>query len=353
VVADKPMVHFLPLYKSARQDVVTTQFDGPTVEKVGLLKIDFLGLRTLSILERARQLAQRASGRPIDLEKIDLKDARVYEAFARGETMGVFQFESAGMRDVLRRMKPNRIEDLIAANALYRPGPMAYIDAYVARKHGESWTTPHPIMTEVLSETYGIMIYQEQVSRLVNRLGNVELKEAFRLAKAISKKKVDKIEAMREPFLQGCGSNGVGRDVANEIFENILKFGGYAFNKAHSTGYALVAYQTAWMKTYFPAEFMAALLTYEMGDVSKVAEYRDTCAQMGIDLEPPRINRSERDFTVERAAEGEGPNARKRLRFGLGAVKGVGDKAMASIMAAREDGGPFKDIFDFCERVDP
>lgn len=375
VVADQPMVNFLPLYQSPKQDFVITQYDGPTVEKVGLLKMDFLGLRTLSVLERARKLAEENTRTAIDLDAIDLADSRVYAQFARGETMGIFQFESPGMRDVLKRMRPNRIEDLIAANALYRPGPMAYIDAYVSRKHGEAWTTPHPIMTDVLAETYGIMVYQEQVSRLVNRLGDIELKKAFRLAKAISKKKVDQIEAFREPFLAGCEKNGLSRTTAGEVFEAILKFGGYAFNKAHSTGYALVAYQTAWMKAYHPAEFMAALLTYEMGDTGKIAEYREACAQMRLTLEAPTINRSGRDFTVEQGRSalrdeksrrhgerpgergGEAPREAReapvgRIRFGLGAIKGVGDKAIEAVLAARSKGGAFRDIFDFCERVD-
>jgi DNA polymerase-3 subunit alpha len=243
VIADQPLDNFLPLYQPAGEEQIVTQFEGNTVEKVGLLKMDFLGLRNLTSLERARQLVQRSAGRTIDLDALDLADQKVYELFARGETKGIFQFESGGMRDVLMRMRPNRIEDLIAANALYRPGPMVNIDAYVARKHGESWTTPHPIMTEVLRETYGIMVYQEQVSRLVNRLGGLELKRAFRLAKLISKKKTSAIETEREPFLAGCEKNGVSRTVAATIFEDILRFGGYAFNKAHSAGYALVAFR--------------------------------------------------------------------------------------------------------------
>ncbi|MCH8148862.1 MAG: DNA polymerase III subunit alpha, partial [Planctomycetes bacterium] len=264
VVADQPLETLLPLYKAAGQDGLITQFDGPTVERVGLLKMDFLGLRTLTTLERARQLAERSSGRSIDLTKLDLEDPNVYELFARGDTQGIFQFESGGMRDVIMRIKPNRIEDLIAANALYRPGPMEYIPDYIARKHGAAWSTPHQIMTEVLQETYGIMVYQEQVSRVVNQLGGIELKAAFRLAKAISKKKTEMIESMREPFLEGCAANGVKREVATQVFNDILKFGGYAFNKAHSTGYALIAFQTAWMKTYFPVEFMVAVMTFEM-----------------------------------------------------------------------------------------
>ena len=368
VVADQPLVNFLPLCRASGGEALVTQFDGPTVEKVGLLKMDFLGLRTLTTLERARQLAEEATGTIIDLEGVDLKDQRVYELFSRGETKGVFQFESGGMRDVVMRMKPNRIEDLIAANALFRPGPMEYIPDYVARKHGQPWNTPHPIMTEVLSETYGIMVYQEQVSRLVNRLGGLELKTAFRLAKAISKKKTSMIEAMRGPFLAGCEKNGVRRDTAEQIFEDILKFGGYAFNKAHSTGYALVAYQTAWMKTYYPVEFMAALMTFELSSIEKIAEYREECKGLGIGVEPPDINASEFDFVVEGAlghgatagdrASSTGTNAaftgaqRKRIRFGLGAIKGVGQKAVAAIVEERTRGGAFRSLFDFCERVE-
>jgi len=359
VVADQPLENFLPLCKATGGDAIVTQYDGPTVEKVGLLKMDFLGLRTLTILERSRQLAEQGSGRSIDLTAIDLADQKVYELFARGDTKGIFQFESGGMRDVILRMKPNRIEDLIAANALYRPGPMEYIKEYIARKHGAKWTTPHPIMTETLSETYGIMVYQEQVSRLVNRLGGIELKAAFRLAKAISKKKTQMIEAMREPFLAGCEESGVKRGVANEIFEDILKFGGYAFNKAHSTGYAIVAYQTAWMKTYYPVEFMAAVMTFEMSSIEKVSEYREECGQMGIPLEPPCILASVMDFTVERrtaagSGAGDGGDSKidARIRFGLGAIKGVGGKAVEAIITERDEHGPFKDIFDFCERVD-
>ena len=382
VVADQPLVNFLPLYKAGDTEALVTQYDGPTVEKVGLLKMDFLGLRTLTTLERARQLAQRSTGRTIDLEHIDPNDPKVYELFGRGDTKGIFQFESGGMRDVIMRMKPNRIEDLIAANALYRPGPMEYIPEYIARKHGARWTTPHPIMTEVLQETYGIMVYQEQVSRLVNRLGGIELNAAFRLAKAISKKNAEMIEAMREPFLAGCAKNGVKPVIAGEIFADILKFGGYAFNKAHSTGYALVAYKTAWMKTYFPVEFMAALMTFEMSNTDKVAEYCEDCREMGIAVGPPSINASDFDFVVERgpgaaspgqdggaqparpqpgggnrpvdstrgpshSAEGSGA-----IRFGLGAIKGVGSKAVLAIAEERERGGPYKDLFDFCERVD-
>ena len=347
VISDRPLDEFVPLYKPADSDQIITQYDGPSVEKCGLLKMDFLGLKTLSVVERARQMAERNHGVKIDLDKVDLDDQKVYELFVRGDTKGVFQFESAGMRDVLMKMRPNRIEDLIAANALYRPGPMAYIDEYVHRKHGQKWTTPHPIMTEVLNETYGIMVYQEQVSRLVNRLGSIELKQAFRLAKAISKKKTEFIEKMREPFLAGATEKGVRRDMAEEIFEDILRFGSYAFNKAHSTGYALLAFKTAYMKVYYPCEYMAALLTFEMDSTDKIVDHLDECRKLGIDIAPPDINISENDFTVVYRKGG-----RPQIRFGLAAVKGVGEKAVGAIRAAREEGGAFRSIFDFCERVD-
>jgi DNA polymerase-3 subunit alpha len=308
--------------------------------------MDFLGLRTLTTLERARQLVKQGQGIDIDLEKLDLTDGRVYELFARGETKGIFQFESGGMRDVLMKMRPTRIEDLIAAAALYRPGPMAYIDSYVARKHGEPWSTPHPIMTEVLDETYGIMVYQEQVSRLVNRLGGIELKRAFRLAKAISKKKSQMIEAERGSFLDGVQSSGVARRTAQEIFDNIVKFGEYAFNKAHSTGYALVAFQTAYMKVYHPVEFMAALMTFEMSNTDKIVDHIDECRRMNITVLPPDINASGTDFTVVYDAESP------CIRFGLAAIKGIGEKATDAIVEERGRKGRFTSIFDFCERVD-
>jgi len=347
VVCDEPLDNFVPLYRQANSEQVMTQFDGPCVEMCGLLKMDFLGLRTLSVLERARRLAEKNHGVTIDLDKIDLADPKVYELFCRGDTKGVFQFESGGMRDVLMKIKPNRIEDLIATNALYRPGPMVYIDSYVARKHGQKWTTPHPIMTEVLQETYGIMVYQEQVSRLVNRLGGIELKKAFRLAKAISKKKTQLIESMREPFMAGAEANGVPRLTSEQVFEDILRFGGYAFNKAHSTGYALVAYKTAYLKTFYPTEYMAALLTFEMGSTDKIVEYIDECKKMGIKVSAPDVNTSESDFTVVK-----GPDGKSMIRFGLAAIKGIGEKAVGEIMEPRQADGPFKSIFDFCERVD-
>lgn len=346
VIADQPLDNLLPLYKPAGADQVITQFEGTIVEKVGLLKMDLLGLQTLSVLARTCDLIEQNHGLRIDLERLNLEDAKVYELFAAGQTAGIFQFESGGMRDVVMKMRPNRIEDLIAANALYRPGPMVNIDAYIARKHGQHWTTPHKIMNDVLAETYGIIVYQEQVARLVNQLGGIERKRAFRLAKAISKKKTDMIEKEREPFVAGSVANGVAEKTAQDIFNQILPFGEYAFNKAHSTGYALVAFQTGFLKTYYPVEFMAALLTFEMGNQTKVVEYIEECRRLAIDVRPPDVNGSDADFTVVRE---NGKPA--YLRFGLAAIKGVGTKAVDAIAIARKKGA-FKDIYDFCERVD-
>lgn len=375
VIADVPLDSLIPLHKASDSPDVTTQFEGPTVEKVGLLKMDFLGLRTLSQVHLTCKLVEKNHGVRVDLERLDLTDQRVFEVLCRGETKGVFQFESGGMRDVLMKMKPNRIYDLIAANALFRPGPMEYIDEYCARKHGKAWDTPHPTMTDVLRETYGIMVYQEQVSRLVNRLGDVPLRRAFRLAKAISKKKTEQINAERGPFLDGAEKNGVPRSVGEQIFEDILKFGGYAFNKAHSTGYALIAFQTAYLKTYYPVEFMASLLTYESGSTDKIAEYideskrmRQTDGSIGIPVLPPDVNQSDEGFTAVYDATAEltngavkssgngraatnGTGRRGFIRFGLGAISGLGHKAVQAILSAHKDGS-FHDIFDFCERVD-
>ncbi len=345
VVSEQPLENFLPLCKSG--DDVLTQFEGTTVEKVGLLKMDFLGLRTLTTIKRAIDLIKEHYNKDIDIENIPLDDPKVFALFANGQTKGVFQFESDGMRDLLMRLKPDKLGDLIAANALYRPGPMILIDDYIQRKHGAKWESPHPVMQDVLGETYGIMVYQEQVSRIVNRLGNIPLSRSFRLVKAISKKKNEIIEAEHEPFIKGCIANGLSKDKAEELFEIIRRFGGYGFNKAHSSRYAIVAYQTAYLKTYYPVEFIAALLTFEMGNSDKVVEYITEARRMGIDVKPPDINASGSDFTpvYENNSKGE-------IRFGLAAVKGVGTKAVEAIVEARKEKGRFKSIFDFCQRVD-
>ena len=348
VIADEPLTDFLPLYKAPGSEDIITQFEGPIVEKVGLLKMDFLGLKTLTVLQRAREWVRTIHGKDIDLEKINLNDPKVFELFSSGNTKGIFQFESGGMQNLLMKMKPDRIEDLIAANALYRPGPMTLIPDYIDRKHGAQWQLPHPIMHEILNETYGIMVYQEQVMRICNRLGDIPLRNAYTVIKAISKKKAKTIAKARQDFIAGCLQKGLTKSQADQIFELIKRFAGYGFNKSHSTRYAFIACQTAYMKTYWPVEYMAALLTYEMGNTDKVVEYITESGQMGIQVLAPDINESMVDFTpLYHSKDSTGV-----IRFGLAAVKGVGAKAVEQIIAVREKIGPFQSLFHFCENVD-
>ena len=387
IIADQPLENVAPLYRDSDGNILT-QFEGPIAEKVGLLKMDFLGLRTLTTLTRALELEQSTrEGRPIkwapnqpeppleesgriDIEKIDLADKNVFATFSRGETKGIFQFESGGMQDLLMKMQPDRIEDLIAANALYRPGPMELIPLYCNRKHGkESVPQVHPIMDAILSETYGIMVYQEQVMQIFNQLGGIELSAAYKLIKAISKKTTDVIAKFQPEFIKGTMAKGVSKEKAGEIFDLILKFGGYGFNKSHSTRYAIVAYQTAYMKTYHPVEYMAAVLTFEMGSTEKVVEYIEECRRLtlpdgsrGIKVLPPDVNVSEKDFTPlyvadEFKSQGKGkrkvaPRPQGVIRFGLAAVRGVGEKAVEAISAERNERGPYRSLYDFTDRVD-
>jgi DNA polymerase-3 subunit alpha len=352
VISDEPLTNFLPLYKAGDSDEVVTQFEGPLVEKVGLLKMDFLGLRTLSVIERAVQLVEQLHGVKIDIENIDLADRRVLDLFGCGKTKGVFQFESGGMADLLMKLKPDRFEDLIAANALYRPGPMALIGDFIERKHGAGWEVPHPIMKEVLAETFGIMVYQEQVMRICNRLGDIPLREAYTLIKAIGKKKLRTIAKEKERFIAGCVNKGLAETEASDIFNLIKKFAGYGFNKSHATRYSFIAYQTAYLKTYWPVEFMAALLTYEIGSTDKVVQYINECKDMGIEVLSPDINESFSDFTVVYSQEHGHKKDSGLIRFGLAAVKGVGGKAVEQIVQARQKVGGFRSLYHFCENVD-
>ena len=389
IVATQPLDNICPLYKPpAQDDQIVTQWDGPTCERVGLLKMDFLGLRTLSIIERGKALiaqdfatssikdavkpavgSEQLEGSdqddpaydPLDLERLKYDDPRVLSLFERGETAGVFQFESGGMRNLLMAMKPDRLEDLIAANALYRPGPMELIPNYNNRKHGrEKVPTVHEIVDRLTADTYGIMVYQEQVMQVINQLGGIPLRQAYTVIKAISKKKVKTIDAARVDFVKGAKDiNGVAEKVSKELFDLILKFAGYGFNKSHSTGYAIVAYQTAYLKTHFPLHYMAAVLTYEAGNTDKVIEYIDECKKLltpsgkrGVEVKPPDINLSDVGFTVVYMPGEEKTPSTGHIRFGLHAVKGVGEKAIQSIVDEREKNGPFVGLFDFCERVD-
>ena len=343
IIATEPLENIIPLCKQANSDDPITQWPGPTCDKIGLMKMDFLGLRTLTIVERARQLAKQRTGKDIDPEELPLDDEKVFELFRNGQTDGVFQFESDGMKNVLMQMRPQRIEDLIAANAMYRPGPMELIPTYCARSNGaEAVPSIHPLVDEILAETYGIMVYQEQIMQVLNRLGKIPLSRALTLIKAISKKKQDTIKAEKPNFLTGAEENGIAHDESEQLFDLILKFAGYGFNKAHSTRYAIVAYQTAYFKVHCPAEFLAATLTFESGDTDKVMKYISTAGSMGIKIAPPNINTCGSDFTVDGHT----------VRFGLAAVKGVGSKAVEAIVATRQKCGPFKDLYHFCENVD-
>jgi DNA polymerase III subunit alpha len=365
IIADQPLEEVVPLYRDSDGNILT-QFEGPISEKVGLLKMDFLGLRTLSTLQRSIDLVKQTKEIEVDIERVDFADRKVLELFGKGETKGIFQFESGGMQDLLMKMQPDRLEDLIAANALYRPGPMELIGTYCNRKHErEAVPQVHPIMDKILSETYGIMVYQEQVMQIFNQLGGIELSNAYKLIKAISKKTVEVIAKFKPDFIKGAMSNGITKDKAEDIFELILKFGGYGFNKSHSTRYAIIAFQTAYMKTYHPVEYMAALLTFEMGSTDKMVEYIEECRRMGLRVLPPDVNVSDTDFTPvygekEKGAKtstssvesGKGREKEGTIRFGMCAVKGVGEKAIDGVIQERTKAGKFSGIYDFCERID-
>ena len=353
VIADRALEELVPLQKLPNKDkdkeVVSTQWTMGDVEKAGLLKMDFLGLRNLSSLGAAvRLINEEYPDRPIDLNALPLDDPATYELLQRGETRGVFQFESAGIRDLLIKMKPDRFADIIATSALYRPGPLngGMVDEYVDVKNGRKEAEyPHPVLKEILEETYGVMVYQEQVMRILNRLGGIELSQAYACIKAISKKKTEIITQGRNQFLAGAVSQGLEKDRAAKIFALIEEFGGYGFNKSHSTAYALVTFQTAWLKAHYPTEFMAAILSSEMDGAERdkfFYEHIDDCKRMGQEVLPPAINASALDFR---------PDGPGKIRFGLGAIKGVGTKAVESLIKARREGGPYRGLDDLFERV--
>lgn len=329
-----------------REGVITTQWTMEDLEKVGMLKMDFLGLRTLTLLDHAVRLIRENYNVNIDLHRLPLDDEKTYAMLQRGDSVGVFQFEGEGIRHLLQRLQPDNIRDLIACNALYRPGPLGggMVDAYVNRKHGrEKPAYQHPVMEEVLAETYGVMVYQEQVMRILNKLGGIDLSSAYACIKAISKKKHDIIEQRRQEFVEGAITRGVDRQTAEEIFEQIVRFGGYGFNKSHAAAYALVAYQTAYLKAHYPTEFMAALLTSEIGKADKLAQYVEHARYLGVKVLPPDINRSQVEFSVENGA----------IRYALAALRGVGYGAAQALVEERRRRGPYQDIWDVCCRVDP
>jgi DNA polymerase-3 subunit alpha len=347
VIAPKPVTEFAPLYKSQKDNgEITTQWAMKEIERVGLLKMDFLGLSTLTLLDDAVRHIKETTGVAIDLEQLPLNDARTYQLFQDGQTHGVFQFESSGMRDVLRKAKPQCLEDLIALNALYRPGPLrgGVVDDYIGRKHGRvDIKYDVPQMEPVLKETYGVIAYQEQVMRLASELAGFTLGQADELRRAMGKKDAAKMQAQRDAFMSGCRQRGIAEKKAHKIFEFIEYFAGYGFNKSHSTTYALLAYQTAYLKANYPRHFMAALLTIESQNSDKVALYLAECRELGVPILPPDINRSELPFIVE-------PDG---VRFGLGAVKGAGEGAILSVLETRRAaGGRIPSVFSLVEQVD-
>ncbi len=347
VISPVPLKDLVPLYRTNRDEIVT-QFDMSGLEKLSLLKMDFLGLTTLTILHDAiHMIAKR--GIEVRMEDIPLNDAKTYEIFAKGYTSGVFQFESGGMRDVVRRYQPDRLEDLIALNALYRPGPMGMIDDFIDRKHGRKEVVYDlPEMKEILEETYGVMVYQEQVMQMANRLGGYSLGEADILRRAMGKKDADEMAHQRARFLDGAKAKGLPLKKVEKVFDLMEKFAGYGFNKSHSAAYAYLAYITAYLKAHYPLEFMGAILTSETGNTLKVVKYINECRDMGIRVLPPDVNMSDLDFTPQFTKDG----APAGIRFGLCAIKNVGASAVEAVVAARNEGGPFQSIFEFCERVD-
>jgi DNA polymerase III subunit alpha len=381
VIAERPVEEYVPLQYVKGKTEVITQWAMGDVERAGLLKMDFLGLRNLTILAKAVELIEQSRGELVDPHKFPLDDQPTFALLCRGETKGIFQLESGGIRDLLQRMKPDHFRDIIATNALYRPGPLegGMVDEYIEVKHGRKTALyPHPLMKDVLEETHGVMVYQEQVMRILNVVGGIPLADAYSCIKAISKKKLAIIAKFREDFIDGARQRGLDKKKAEELFSQIEKFAGYGFNKSHSTAYALIAYQTAYLKAHYPVEFMAALLS---GDIQgrnfkskdSLVEHLEDCQRMEVEVVPPDVNRSDVDFAVECASSertglpgtrGGGaspglslsnasPPAGAKILFGLSAIKGCGSGASEAIVAARRDGGPFASLFDFCERIDP
>ena len=344
VISPVPLQEIVPLHKS-NKDEITTQYAMDDLEKIGLLKMDFLGLTTLTIIDDCVKLVEKTRGVKLDLEALELDDAASYESLGKGLTSGVFQFESRGMTDILRRVKPDRLADLTALNALYRPGPIqgGMIDDFVARRSGKKKVTYDlPQLEEILQETYGVIVYQEQVIQIFNKVGGFSLGEADVVRRAMGKKKIEVMVANKEKFLEGARAKNVSVAKAQKLWDLVEQFAGYGFNKSHSAAYALVAYHTAYLKTHYPVEFMSALLTAEIGNQDKMVRYLAECRDMGIPILPPDVNASDLVFTPSGEA----------IRFGLTAIKNVGPTAIESVITARNKLGRFENLMEFCEHVD-
>ena len=346
VIGDRPLVELVPLYRDPKSDFLVTQYSMKYVEQAGLVKFDFLGLTTLTILRRAEGYLEKL-GIKVDLERLPLDDKKTYEMLARGDAGGVFQMEGQGMRDTLRQMRPDRFEDLIAAVALYRPGPMANIPDYNRRKHGEKWEAPHPEIHDILSETYGIMVYQEQVMQIAQKMAGYSLGAADLLRRAMGKKIAAEMEAQRENFTKGAIERGIDPAKATEVFDLMARFADYGFNKSHAAAYALIAYQTAWLKANHPEVFIAACMSLALNNTDRLAALKQEAERGNLRILPPDINASAADYSVERQEDGT-----LAIRYALAAVKRVGFAAMESLMKARGD-RPFTDLADLASRVDP
>src|SRR5690242_3057689 len=344
VISPRPLTDVVPLYKSNR-DEITTQYDMNALERIGLLKMDFLGLTTLTVLHDTVRMVEQNRGVKLDIDNLTLDDEETYKLFARADTTAIFQFESHGMRDILRRYQPTRIEDLTALNALYRPGPIqgGMIDDFINRKHGKTKVRYELLqLKDILEETYGVILYQEQVMQIANRLASFSLGEADLLRRAMGKKKKEEMAAQRTKFMDGCARNKIPEKKAERIFNLMEEFAGYGFNKSHSCAYALLAYQTAYMKAHYPVEFMAALLTSETGSTDKIVKYINEARGMGISILPPDVNESDLYFTP----------VSESIRFGFAAIKNVGENTAKAIRDSRLSQGEFRSLYDFCERID-
>lgn len=345
IIAPDDLTDYIPVSTSKDSNLLITQFDGKVVEDAGMLKMDFLGLKTLTIIKDAIALIQKNHGIKIDIDHISLEDEKTFQLYQRGETVGTFQFESPGMRKYLQQLKPTDIEDLIAMNALYRPGPMEFIPNFIKRKHGEEDVNyPHELLIPILSNTYGIMIYQEQIMQAAQIMAGYSLGQADILRRAMGKKKLEEMNKQREIFVKGAKEkHNIDKKKAEEVFAIMEKFAAYGFNRSHSAAYSVVAYQTAYLKAHYPAEYMASVLTHNKNNIEKVTFFMDECKRSGIKVLGPDVNESNLFFDV---------NKESQIRFGMGAIKGTGEAAVEAIITERDKNGPFKNIFDFAERID-
>ena len=345
VISNKPLIEYMPLYKGPKEDVITTQYDMKAVEKIGLVKFDFLGLKTLTVIDKTLKLVKEKRGVELDIENLNLDDADTYRLLSSGNTDGIFQLEKSGAKELLRKLKPETFEDIMSVVALNRPGPLqsGMIEDFIKRKQGKAPIKYElPQLKDILANTYGVIVYQEQVMEIAKVLADFSPGDADVLRKAMGKKLPEEMIIQREKFIDGAKKNKIDQKKTEKIFDLMAKFAGYGFNKSHSAVYALIAYQTAYLKAHYPVEFMAALLTSEMGDTDKVIKYISECRDMGIKILPPDINESRMDFTV----------IDDKIRFGLAAVKNVGEAAIDVILKTREEEGQFTSIIDFCTRVD-